>query len=123
MVDINYHDLIDFHKKSKFDLTLVASEKNFKIPYGVCTISNMMLKKMIEKPQYNFFVNTGLYVMKKSILTLLPSKNYLDMNEFIKILIKKDKKVGIYPISGKSWIDIGQWKEYRDATDSFKKLF
>ena len=124
MVDVNYNDLIDFHKKNNYDLTVVASKKNFKIPYGVCQIDQeMMLKNIVEKPNYEFFVNTGLYVFKKRILTLLPTKPYLDMNELIKILIKNKKKIGAYPISDKSWIDTGQWDEYKNASENFKTLF
>ena len=55
MVDVNYNDLIDFHKKNNYDLTVVASKKNFKIPYGVCQIDQeMMLKNIVEKPNYEF---------------------------------------------------------------------
>jgi dTDP-glucose pyrophosphorylase len=124
MVDANYNDLINFHKKNKYDLTLIASKKNFKVPYGVCHIDkNMMLNNMVEKPNYNFFVNTGLYIIKKKVLKLLPLKNHIDMNEFIKILINNNKKIGVYPIDDTSWIDIGQWKEYKHATENFKNLF
>ena len=59
----------------------------------------------------------------KRILTLLPTKPYLDMNELIKILIKNKKKIGAYPISDKSWIDTGQWDEYKNASENFKTLF
>ena len=26
---------------------------------------------------------------------------------------KNNGKVGVYPVSEKSWIDVGQWKEYQ----------
>jgi dTDP-glucose pyrophosphorylase len=124
MADINYHHLIDFHKKNQFDFTLIVSKRNFKIPYGVCEVDkDAMLKRLIEKPNYDYFVNIGLYVIKREVLKFLPKKNYLDMNEFIEVLLKKNKKVGIYPISDKGWLDTGQWHEYKAASEKFKELF
>ena len=124
MLDINYHDLLSYHKKNKYDLTIVASKKSFKIPYGICEISkSMTLKKMIEKPSYDYLVNTGLYVLKKKLINILPRKNYVDMNDFLELLKKKNKKIGIYPVEEKSWIDVGQWQEYNQASKKFKNLF
>jgi dTDP-glucose pyrophosphorylase len=37
------------------------------------------------------------------------------MTDFIKDVKKSGGKVGVYPISEKSWVDIGQWEEYREA--------
>ena len=36
---------------------------------------------------------------------------------------KKNKRVGIYPISDKGWLDTGQWNEYKAASEKFKELF
>jgi len=38
------------------------------------------------------------------------------MTDLIKLCKEKGKKVGVYPISEKSWIDVGQWGEYKKAT-------
>jgi uncharacterized protein YcbK (DUF882 family) len=33
---------------------------------------------------------------------------------------QKGGKVGIYPISENSWIDIGEWSEYKKAIEKLK---
>ena len=54
---------IEFHKKKKNDITLVASSKNYQIPYGVCNVDNQNnLKFISEKPKLDFLANTGLYL-------------------------------------------------------------
>ena len=124
MANINYHHLFEYHKKNSFDMTLVVSKKIFKIPYGVCKFNEKsQLKNLIEKPSYQHYVNIGLYVFKKNTLEHLPKKNYIDMNNFIEILLKKNKNIGIYPISDKDWIDTGQWREYKVASSKFNELF
>ena len=109
----NYLDFYNHHKKNKFDITLVASTKNFKIPYGVCDISKKgYLVKMKEKPEYNFLVNTGFYILKKKIINLIPTKKKIDLTDLIKIAKSKGYKIGVYPIDDHNWTDIGQIDTY-----------
>ena len=36
----------------------------------------------------------------------------MDMDQLIKIVKSKKKKIGVYPISEKNWYDVGEWSEY-----------
>ncbi len=121
--DLNYQEFVNYHRKNHYDITIVSSKKNFKIPYGICEINkNMTLNKMIEKPNYNFFVNTGLYILNKKLINFLPKKAFVDMNDFLEILKKSNKKIGVFPIEESNWIDIGQWNEYTDAKNKIKNF-
>ena len=61
----------------------------------------------------DFLINVGLYVMKPSILNLIPVNKYFDFPDLIKTSKNKNKKIGIYPIYDNRWFDIGQWSEYQ----------
>ena len=37
------------------------------------------------------------------------------MTDLIAKVKSKGKRVGVFPIEDDSWIDIGQWEEYRSA--------
>ena len=64
-------------QKKRNDLTLISSMRNYKIPYGVCTFDKSgKLKRILEKPSYDHFVNTGLYLLAK-VLKLIPSMQNL----------------------------------------------
>lgn len=116
IIDADYQDIYEFHKDNNFDLTIIASMQHHKVPYGVCEIENGgHLQKLIEKPEYDFLVNTGFYVLNSKILPYIPDDTYFDMTDLIELLKTKKMNVGVYPVSEKSWIDIGQWQEYREA--------
>jgi len=116
---IDYADLIKFHIKGKKDLTVVSSHKNFKIPYGICNLDESgNLSHIDEKPNFDFLVNSGLYLLKKNIVSLIPSNKKFDFTDLINICIKNKKKIGIYPISEDQWIDMGQWSEYQKALEN-----
>ena len=120
IINSDFSDIIDYHKSKNQDLTLVASLKKYKIPFGTCELgSEGLLKKIKEKPTYKFLVNTGLYIMNETTLDLIPSDTFFDINDLILELKKKSKKVGVYPIPENDWVDVGQWKEYKQA---FEKI-
>ena len=115
---IDFDDLMNFHIKNENHLTLVASSKEYIIPYGTCKLTKKgYLKKIIEKPKFDFFANIGMYVINPSLIKLIPKGKACDMTDLINILKSKKKQIGIYPIDDESWIDVGQWSEYHKAVD------
>lgn len=114
LIDADFSAMYDFHLKNKNDLTVIASTKNYEIPYGICHIDKKgKLKKIVEKPKSSYFVNTGLYIMKPKILNLIPKNRLFDMNQLIDIAIKQKFSVSVYPIRDKDWIDTGEPSIYR----------
>lgn len=120
IIQDNYVSVLNFHKDGQYDMTLVGSMQHHTVPYGVCEIENGGKLRLIkEKPQYDFLVNTGMYIIEPKILSLIPPNENYDMTDLIGSVQAKGFKVGVYPVSEKSWIDVGQWEEYKKALNSF----
>ena len=117
LLRINPKQLLNFHKENKNDLTMVAALKEFNIPYGVCEINKKSgrLINMREKPKKFVIANSGMYVIDPRVLEYLPKKNSFDMNDLVKALIKKKKKIGVFPIKDSDWKDTGNWFDYMKA--------
>ena len=117
----DFTDLINFHKNNHSDMTLVVSANQFEVPYGACELNQEgFLKKIIEKPKLDYLVNTGLYVFEPSILNYIPKNKFLNMNDLIQKLIKDNKKLSVFPINNDTWLDLGQWDEYKNAVKKLK---
>jgi len=120
MILSNYKFIYKFHEEKNLDLTIVCSKKTHKIPYGTCILNSKgMLSCINEKPIYNFLVNTGFYVANPRILKFIKKNEYLDMDKFINILLKKKLKVGVYPVETNNWLDFGQWNVFDNSTKIF----
>lgn len=120
LIEADYADILDFHKESKNKITLVGSMKHYKIPYGVCEIENGgYLRSIQEKPEHDHLVITGLYVLEPETLTDIPEKTFYHMTDLINIYIKEGKKVGVYPVSEKSWLDTGHLEELQELLKKF----
>jgi len=119
IVKNNYCDILKFHQEGGFDLTVVGSMQHHTIPYGVCKIEHEgLLKSIHEKPKFDFIVNTGMYLLNSDVLKYIPKDQRFDMTDLINALQNHAHRVGVYPISEKSWIDIGQLNEYKIAIKS-----
>lgn len=120
--DVNFEALLDHHIKSKAKITLVASRKSIKIPYGVCQIdkTRKFLKNLTEKPSMDFLVNTGLYIIKPEVIKLIPNNKYYDFTDLLNKVEKLKKKIAIYPIDQDKWNDVGQWENLKLTEETFK---
>lgn len=122
LFDVNFDDILLFHKKNKNDITLVASEKEYKIQYGVCKLNKSgHLINMVEKPTFDYLVNVGLYLMSNKILKIIPN-SYFDLPDLIRLAKKKNYKISVYIISNKSWLDVGQWEDFNHSSEKIKNF-
>ena len=116
IIEADYSDIYRFHTNNGYDITLGASAKQFKIPYGICELNGGgSLERIEEKPEYNFLVNAGMYVLNPAVLELIPDNQLFHITHLIDEVKKNKGTIGVYPVSEKAWIDVGQWAEYRKA--------
>ncbi|MBO1224049.1 MAG: CBS domain-containing protein [Candidatus Scalindua sediminis] len=120
IIHADYGSIYEFHKEGPYDLTMVGSMQQYKIPYGVCEIGDGgVLKQIREKPEYDFLVNTGFYLLDPIVLQYIPDNTYFDMTDLICKIQDNSLKIGVFPVSEKSWVDVGQW---RDCGNTVKEL-
>lgn len=121
LIEEDYRKILKFHKDNKNEITIVASVKNYNIPYGVCEIENGgTLRKIKEKPNLSFLVNTGMYIVNSSVLNMIPKDEFYHITQLIEDIKCDGRRVGVFPISENSWIDVGEWGKYKETLEKFK---
>lgn len=114
LINADYRDLYDFHISSGHDITIVSSLKNFTVPYGVLkTRENGELIEMEEKPKLSYFINTGMYIINPDTIRLIPSDKMYHMTHLVEDVQRNGGKVGMYPISEDSFLDMGEFDEMK----------
>lgn len=120
-VKANFKGVVDLHKEQNASLTVLSSIQHHRIPYGVMKFKEGgEVVDIFEKPEYTFMINTGVYILSKESLQLIPEKSRLDMTDLVKSLIKNNKKVITYPVNESDYVDIGQWEEYKKAVEKLQ---
>lgn len=123
IIQAKYENILEFHRAQNSALTIVSAIQHYRIPYGVVDFkSGGDVVNIIEKPEYTFTVNTGLYVMNKRALEFIPEGVHMDMTDLISQLIKSGEKVITYPVNENEYIDIGQWEEYKKSVSKLKVI-
>ena len=122
LTTLDYHKVIQFHRRKKGSLTIAMSQKKVQVELGVMEFDRAYrLTRYVEKPTLTYSVSMGIYVFEKEVLEWIPSRRYLDFPELVQKLIKEGEKVVCYP-SGDFWLDIGRPEDYEEAQKKFHEM-
>lgn len=120
--NIDYEDFFLHFKGHDADMSVAAVPYSVKVPYGIFKIENRRnITGLVEKPTYEYYANAGIYLLKRSVLELIPEDTFFNATDLIEKLISEGKKIIRYPLNG-TWIDIGTPQEYQKAQDLVKHL-
>ena len=75
------------------------------------------MQSIQEKPSHSYLVNTGLYLINPDLIEFIPTENAFDMPDLLEIMLEKEMKIGVFTVDEESWIDVGQWSEYKKALE------
>lgn len=108
---------INAHKQKKADATLILYKTEEPLEYGVVvTEPDGRINSFIEKPSWNRAysdtINTGIYILEKHCLDLMPENIKYDFGKDLFPLMLKNK-MNIYGYEAKGyWCDIGSPEAY-----------
>ena len=119
--NIDYEDFFLHFQQHDAEMSVAAVPYNVSIPYGILDLEGRNIKGLLEKPQYNYYANAGIYLIKRRALDEIPEDQFFNATDLIEKLIAENKKVIRYPLNG-TWIDIGNPQEYQKAKDLVKHL-
>ena len=117
LVDMSYLSALEYHSEEGNSITIVGALKKVSVPYGVIRMGESGgFVGIDEKPDLPLIVNTGVYVLEPSVLSLISEKERIDMTDLIARVAAHEGKIGVFPVH-RRWIDIGQWGEYKNILD------
>lgn len=119
--NIDYEDFFLHFKDHDADMSIAAVPYTVSVPYGIFELEGREVKGILEKPTYNYYANAGIYLIKNSLLSLIPDGEFFNATDFINLLIEKGYNVIRFPLNG-TWIDIGNPQEYQKAQELVKHL-
>lgn len=119
--NIDYEDFFLHFQHYDAEMSVAAIPYNVAIPYGIFDLEGRNIKRVIEKPKYNYYANAGIYLIKRRALDEIPVDAVFHATDLVEKLISEGKKVIRYPLNG-TWIDIGNPQEYQKAQDLVKHI-
>lgn len=112
LINADLECIIRTHREQKNKITFVCAMMNHQIPYGVIDLDkDGRIKNMKEKPSFSFLTNTGVYVLEPEVIDKLKDNEFIHLPDIAQKYLDEGENVGIFPISEKSWLDMGQFNE------------
>jgi len=123
LTTLDFKAFARFHKKEANDFSVCVRRIKKIIPYGVITLDsdNKAVASVVEKPEYGFLVNAGIYMLEPKIIDLIPQNTFFDMVSLMRKAMATGCKVGAFPIL-EYWRDIGQHSEMQLAAREWEQL-
>lgn len=120
--NINLESFYLHFKKHDAAMSVACVPYNVNIPYGIFELKNTReICGIKEKPNFYYYANAGIYLIKRELLDLIPKDKYYNSTDFLNDLIRQDKKVIRFPITG-YWIDIGKPEDFKKVQEFAKNV-
>jgi len=119
LTKFDFSNILDFSLKHK-DSPLTIGTKIVTTPFRFGTIESNgdYLVKVEEKPDLNFEILAGIYILKPSVFDYIPKDEYFGIDKLIQKLLLDDVPVTKYLIKD-YWLDIGVVEDYEKAKDYY----
>jgi NDP-sugar pyrophosphorylase family protein len=122
LTNLEYDELLDFHRDTGNALTIATRERSIKIDYGVLrlddTPSSTSIVDYEEKPEITSTVSMGIYVLEPWVVDYVPAGRHFDFPDLVQALLRAGHRVGAYRHEG-LWFDIGRREDYERAVESW----
>lgn len=112
IIDADYSVIYNMHKQKNNFITMVLSEYTANVPYGVVQIDEQNnYKAVTEKPDFEYLINTGVYIVNSQVIDELPENTAIGFPSIIEKYKKQGKKIGCYIVRESAYMDMGQLEE------------
>lgn len=118
--DINFTEMMNFHKRKKADVTIAVVSVPNPSAYGVIEFDDDgYAYQFKEKPApheiVSNYINAGVYIFEPSVLRRIPSGRPVSVErEVFPKLLEKGRKIAVYK-GCNYWLDIGTPEKYIKA--------
>jgi NDP-sugar pyrophosphorylase family protein len=103
-------------------LTLVTKNITTPFRFGNIISDGVYVKGVDEKPDLQFEILSGIYILKPGIFDLIPKDEYFGIDQLIKNMLDQNLPVTRYLLK-EYWIDIGMVEDYEKAREFYDEHF
>lgn len=121
MADVVCNDVIESmvskYKKSSDSLLFTSRSVEIQVPFGIVDLQNDK-NIIIEKPINKYNINSGMYILNKSLKKYVPKDTVLDMPDFINSIFRTEN-ISNLNIDNLKWFDVGNPEDLHKVRNLF----
>ena len=122
LTTIHFDKFFMFYLEEDADIAVAVIPYRLNLPFGIFEIGekNEILSTR-EKPAFTYYINTGIYLMKREVIHMIPENQTFDAIDLVELARAQGLKVSAFPLLD-YWIDIGQAEDYQKAQKDIQFL-
>lgn len=122
LTQVDFRSLVAYHNEQSAAATMALREFGYSVPFGVVNVDDHQITGIEEKPNQQFLVNAGIYVVGPATLGLIPSGEASDIPDLFKKLIQIKKPLAAFLIH-EYWVDVGRSDDFNRANAQYNDVF
>jgi NDP-sugar pyrophosphorylase family protein len=116
LTQVDFRTMFTFHQDQGAEMTVGVRRYDMQVPYGVVDCEGPRITALREKPNLNFFVNAGIYLLEPSVFGFIRGGEHLNITDLVQTLVDNGRSVVSFPIS-EYWLDMGRLDDYERAQE------
>lgn len=121
LTDIDYQSFFECYLAHESNMCVASIPYHVQVPYAVLEVTGQKIVSFVEKPNYNYYSNGGMYIIHKPLKDVIPFNQHFNTTDLMDNLIRKGEILTHYPHLG-YWLDIGQHNDYLKAQEDIKRI-
>jgi NDP-mannose synthase len=121
LTNINFLELVEFHKEQRSAVTIASHRRKVEIDYGVLRRNDYHLVGYDEKPRIHYEVSMGIYVFNSAVLRFIKPGEHMDIPDLIRMVVSDGEKVTCFPFDD-IWFDLGRIDDFHMVDQQIDEL-
>lgn len=120
LTDLNFLNFYNEHAQNNSIFTIASYRRVEKIDFGLLHQDGK--NKLIdfeEKPDYDFLVSMGVYMVNRSVVEYIPENTFFGFDHLMHKLIQVKNPATLFEFDG-FWLDIGRPSDYEIAIEKMQ---
>jgi NDP-sugar pyrophosphorylase family protein len=121
LTNIDFEDFFQEYTAHDADMAVATIPYRVKVPYAVLQTEGNRITQFEEKPDYVYYSNAGIYLMRRDLVSLIPENEMYNATDMMERLIADGRKVISYPVRN-YWLDIGNPEDFAKAQEDIRHI-
>lgn len=122
LTNINLEDFLCEFLEQEAVMSVASVPYKVNMPFAVLETAENRVLAFSEKPEYTYYTNAGIYLIKKELLSRIPANTMYHATDLMQDILNRNEKLIQYSING-FWMDIGRKEDFQKAQQEIKHLY
>jgi NDP-sugar pyrophosphorylase family protein len=122
LTNIDIEDFFSEFIEEQSLMSVASVPYKVNMPFAVLETAENRVLSFSEKPQYTYYTNAGIYLLKRELLSRIPDNTMYHSTDLMQEILDKGEKLTRYSMHG-FWMDIGRKEDFYKAQQEIKHLY